>query len=161
MGILKGCVDSYISILTNILNTSLKRGCYPNQLKLAEVTPVFKREDKLNKEKYHPVSVFSHPSKIFERIVFNQINLFFESRFSALLTGFRKKRIPQNALLNMIEKWKQALDKGKKIGTILMDLSKAFETLNLNLLLAKPNAYGFSFNAIKFIPTYLSERSQG
>ena len=61
----------------------------------------------------------------------------------------------------MIEKWKQALDKGKKIGAIFMDLSKAFETLNLNLLLAKPNAYGFSFNAIKFIPIYLSERSRG
>ena len=125
------------------------------------MTPVFKREDQLNKENYCPVSVFSHASKIFERIVFNQINLFFESRFSALLRGFRKKSIPQNALLNMIEKWKQALDKGKKIGAIFMDLSKAFETLNLNLLLAKPNAYGFSFNAIKFIPIYLSERPQG
>ena len=45
--ILKGCVDSYIPILTKILNTSLERGCFPNQLKLAEVTPVFKKEDEL------------------------------------------------------------------------------------------------------------------
>ena len=54
----------------------------------------------------------------------------------------------------MIEKWKHAL------GTILMDLSKAFDTLNHNLLLAKLNAYGFSFNAIKFIQSYFSERFQ-
>ena len=58
----------------------------------------------------------------------------------------------------MIEKCKHALDKGRKVGTILMDLSKAFDTLNHNVLLAKLNAYGFSFNAIKFVQSYLSER---
>ena len=55
----------------------------------------------------------------------------------------------------MIEKLKHALDKGKKVGTVFMDLSKVFDTLNNNLLLAKINAYGFSFNAIKFIQSYL------
>ena len=60
----------------------------------------------------------------------------------------------------MIRKWKHALDKGKKVGTIFMDLSKAFDTLNNNLLLAKLNEYDFSFNAIKFIQSYLSERFQ-
>ena len=60
----------------------------------------------------------------------------------------------------MIEKWKHALDKGKMFGTIFMDLSKAFDTLDHNLLLAKLNAHGFSFNAIKFIQSYLSERFQ-
>ena len=89
-GVLKGCVDSYIRILTKILNTSLETSCFPNQLALAEVTPVFKKEDELSKENYRPVSVLSHASKIFERIVFNQLNLFFESRFSSQLTGFRK-----------------------------------------------------------------------
>ena len=57
-------------------------------------------------------------------------------------------------------KWKHALDKSKKVSTIFMDLSKAFDTLNHNLLLAKLNAYGFSFNAIKFVQSYLSERFQ-
>ena len=60
----------------------------------------------------------------------------------------------------MIEKWKHALDKGKKVDTIFMDLSKALDTLNHNLLLVKLNAYGFSFNAIKFIQNYLLERFQ-
>ena len=67
VGILKGCVDSYISVITKILNTSLKRGCFPDQLNLAEVTPVFKKEDKVNKETYRLVSVVSQTSKIFER----------------------------------------------------------------------------------------------
>ena len=60
----------------------------------------------------------------------------------------------------MIEKWKRALDKSKKAGTIFMDLSKAFDTLNHNLLLAKLDAYGFSLNAIKFVQSYLSELFQ-
>ena len=60
----------------------------------------------------------------------------------------------------MIEKWRHDLDKGKKVGTIFMDLSKAFDTLNHNLFLAKLDAYGFSFNAIKFVQSYLSERFQ-
>ena len=77
-----------------------------------------------------------------------------------MLTGFHKSHSTQNALLNIIEKWKHALDKGKKVGIIFMDLSKAFNTLNHNLLLAKLNASGFSFNAIKFMKSYLSERFQ-
>ena len=104
VGTLKGCVDSYISILTKILNTSLERGCFLNQLKLAEVTPVIKKEDELNKENYRPVCLLSHASKILERIVFNQMNLFVESRFSPLFTVFRKNHSTQNASLNMIEK---------------------------------------------------------
>ena len=60
-GMQKGCIDSHISVLTKILNTLLGKGCcFPNQLKLVEVTPVFKKEDELNKENYRPVSVLSH-----------------------------------------------------------------------------------------------------
>ena len=124
------------------------------------MTPVFKNEDELSKLNYPPVNVLSHASEISERIVFNQMDLFFESTFSPNLTAFRKNHSTQNASLNMIEKWKHAIDKGKKVGTIFMDLSKAFDTLNHNLLLAKLTAYGFSFNAIKFVQRYLSEQFQ-
>ena len=94
-GILKDCVDSYIFILGKTLNTSLEINCFPNQLTLVEVTSVFKKEDELNKEIYHPVSVLSYASKILERIVFNQMSLFFKSRFSPILMGFLKNhKIP-------------------------------------------------------------------
>ena len=102
--ILKNCVDSYISVLTKSLNSSLERDRFPNQVKSVEVNLVFKRADELNKENYRSVSVLSHASKIFERIVLNQINLFFKSRFYTVLTGFCKNHSTQNALLNIIEK---------------------------------------------------------
>ena len=60
----------------------------------------------------------------------------------------------------MIEKWKHGLDTSEKFGTMFMDLSKAFETLNHNLLFDKLNGYSFSFGAIKFFQRYLLERSQ-
>ena len=129
---MKGCVDSYISILIKFLNTSLEKSSFANQLKLAEVTLVFKKEDELSKENDRPVGALSHARKIIERTVFNQMNLFFKSKFSPLLTGFCKNHSTQNALLNVIEKWKHTLDKGKIVGTIIMDLSKAFDTLNHN-----------------------------
>ena len=60
------------------------------------------------------------------------------------LQDFEKNHGTQNALIKMIELWKKALDENKNIGAILMDLSKAFDTLNHNLIIAKLNAYGFS-----------------
>ena len=94
---MNGCVDSYISIFAAILNAPLNRSCFPNQPKFAEVTNVLKKDNELSKENYHLVSVLSRASKILDRIVFTQMNLFFESKFSSLLTGFTKNNSTQNA----------------------------------------------------------------
>ena len=68
--------------------------------------------------------------------------------------------ILENSLLKILEKRKLVLDKGYNIGAIFMDLSKAFDTLNHELLLAKLNAYEFSDNAIAYVKSYLSNRYQ-
>ena len=109
-------------------------------------------EDELSKENYRPVGVLSHACKIFEKIVFNQLNLL----FFFLKLRFRKNHNTQYTLLNMTEKWKDALDKGEKVGTIFMDLTKAFDALNHNLLLANLHAHDFSSNTMKFVQSYLS-----
>ena len=83
------------------------------------------------------------------------MNVFFESKFLLLLTGFRRSHSTQNALPNMTEKCKHALDKSKKLGTI-MDLSKAFNTHNYNLLFAKLNVYGLSFNTCMAFLSFFS-----
>ena len=158
--LLKDSCDVYISQLNDIIIHCLENNIFPNKLKLADVIPIFKKADSLKKENYRPVSLLSHISKILERVIYDQINGFMEPKFSNFLTGFRKNHNTQMSLLKMIEHWKSLLDNGFYIGAIFMDLSKAFDTLNHSLLLAKLSAYGFSSGAIKLMKSYLSERLQ-
>ena len=88
--ILKGSLSAYTKELTTIINNCLKDGLCLNELKLADVSPVFKKDDDLNKENYRPVSILSHMSKVFERIFYKQIDRFMTSKFSPFLCGFRK-----------------------------------------------------------------------
>ena len=99
-------------------------------------------------------------SKVFEKLLFEQINDHMQSKFSKHLTGFRKNHSTQNALLVMIENWKAILNKKLKVGVLFMDLSKAFDTLDHPLLLAKLSAYGFDNNSLSFVRSYLTNRIQ-
>ena len=129
-------------------------------MKLADVSPVFKKDDDLNKENYRPVSILSHMSKFFERLFYKQIDRFMTSEFSPFLCGFRKNHNSQYSLLKMTEVWKKTLDKGNEIAVILMNLSKAFDTINHSLLLAQLEACGFSMTSLKFMQSYLCNRFQ-
>ena len=115
--ILKQFCDSYLPIITKIINESITEGTFPSELKLAEVTPVFKKLDCMNKENYRPISLLSHMSKVFERILYNQLNDFMKDKLSNILTGFRKGHSAQHSLLIMIEKRKRALDENMKDGS--------------------------------------------
>ena len=84
----------------------------------------------MNKENYRPISLLSHMSKVFERILYNQLNDFMKDKLSNMLTGFRKCYSAQPSLLIMIEKWKRALDENVKVAAIFMDLSNVLDTLN-------------------------------
>ena len=129
-------------------------------MKYADITPVFKKGDTTDKTNYRPISTLSNFSKVFEKMIYAQINSFMEPKLSKFLAGFRAKRNTQHALLKMIETWRAILNKGNKVGAIIMDLSKAFDTLNHNLLLCKLKAYGFNKNALTFIQSYFRNRHQ-
>ena len=102
--ILKDCVDVYLNDLTNSVNHSLQLSVFPQKLKQAEVIPLYKKLDPLNKENYRPVSLLPHLPKVFERIIYKQINSYMESKLTKCLTGFRKSHGTQHSLLTMLEK---------------------------------------------------------
>ena len=83
--------------------------------------------------------------------MYTQIENFMEDKLPKLLTGFRKNQSTQHPLVNMLEKWKNTLDKGSFVCAIFMDLPKAFDTMNHDLLIAKLGAYGFQGDALVFI----------
>ena len=83
---------------------------------------------------------------------------FIKNILSKYLCGYRKKYNCQTAMVAMIERWKMARDKGEYAAGVLLDLSKAFDTINHELLIAKMYAYGFSIDALKIVHSYLSDR---
>ena len=86
--ILKNSINAYLSELTIFIN---KESSFPDDLKLADITPIFKKEDSLNKENHRPVSILPQLSKVSERIIYIQIDSFMENKVSHYLCGFRKK----------------------------------------------------------------------
>ena len=127
-------------------------------MKLADITSVYKKNDPLDKTNYRPVSILPVVSKFFERIMQKQINDFIISFLSPYLCGYRKSFNTQHALLTLVENWRKSLDIKGFGGAILMDFSKAFYTLNHDLLIAKLHAYGFQHDALTLLHSYLSKR---
>ena len=141
-------------------NHSIVNGIFPQNMKLADVKPVFKKDNRHLKDNYRPVSILSSMSKIFERLMRSQINEFMEDKLSIFLCGYRKGMGAQNCLLYLISKWKSSLDRSSKCGILFTDLSKAFDCLSHELLIAKLDSYGFDYASLKLIYSYLSDRLQ-
>ena len=120
--ILKSTVDIYLPYITNSINLSIRKGCFPEELKLAEVSSIFKKRDDLYKESYRPLSVLPYMPKVFERIMYHQMNYCMKDKLSKQLNGFRKNHSTQHYLSCMLEIWKKVLDKGGYICAIFMDL---------------------------------------
>ena len=99
-------------------------------------------------------------SKIYERCMYDQMYKYFDQILSKYQRCFPQGYNTQHCLLMMVEKWKEALDKGGLGGALLTDLSKAFDCIKHDLLIAKLAAYGFDSHSLSFVFSYLNERKQ-
>ena len=109
-----------------IILTSL----FTEQLKYAVIKPVFKKNSRNDKRNYRPVSIHLNISKIFERLLYKQLENYFNSILSQYQCGFRKEFSVLTTPLPMIEKWRESLDSYGNFGTLLTNLSKAFDYLS-------------------------------
>ena len=146
--------------VTRIYDNAKNNCNFPTPLKLGNVTPVHKKGDKTNKENYRPINILPTVSKNFEKSMYNEIAKYIEKYLSPYLCGFRKTLSTQHCLAVLVEQWRKSIDHKKYAGGILTDLSKAFDCLNHDLLIAKLHAYNFDENSLKMIYNYLSERKQ-
>ena len=158
--ILKENSDIFGKYICDFFKECVDKGTFPSILKHPNITPVFKKEYKGSKDNYRSVSILPVISKIFEKLLCKQITVFIDPLLSKFQCGFRKGCGAQDCLLAMLEYWKSEVDKGKVFGALLTDLSKAFDCLSHELIIAKLNAYGFSLPALKLVQNYLSERQQ-
>ena len=158
--IIKENADMFGNILFHNFNGCLIDSIFPDIFKLADIVPIFKKGDRTLKENYRPISILSNLSKIYEKFLYNQISCFFENILSKYQCGFRKGISVQHCLLLMTERWKKSVDAGNAFGAMLTDLSKAFDCVVHDLLIAKLHAYGFDKSSLKLIHSYLTNRKQ-
>lgn len=157
------CIKTLIiSDLTNSINDCLERGIFPESLKLAKVTPIFKSGSKSDPGNYRPISVLPIISKIFEKIIYNRLEIYLNSNniISHNQHGFRKKSNTLSATIDLITKLKVNIDQKKIALGIFIDLKKAFDTVSHEILLEKLANLGITGSAYSMFKSYLSNRSQ-
>ena len=148
--------------LSKIINDSFLHGIFPDKLKIAKVTPIFKKGSRTDKSNYRPISVLSIFSKIFEKLVYKRVYNYLEYRniLNEFQFGFRANRSTSHALLSTIENLKEFLDKGSFGVGLFIDFKKAFDTVNHHILLNKLEFYGFRGVVNKWFQSYLTGRNQ-
>ena len=145
-----------------IANLSFSSGTFPDNLKIANVIPIFKKDDPTICNNYRPISLLPNISKIIEKLIHTRLTVFFKK--SNILYerqfGFRPNHSTTHALLEITEKIKQACDSGKYACGVFLDLQKAFDTVNHDILLKKLNHYGIRGIANNWFCSFLSGRMQ-
>ena len=158
--IIKSHKDIFSYVIHHKFNNSLHSSVFPSELKKADIIPIHKKKSKFDIENYRPVSILPVLSKIYERCMFDQMYSYFNQILSKHQCGFRQGHSTQHSLLLMVEKLKKSLDNSGVGGMLLTALSKAFDCLRHDLLIAKLAAYGFDQPSLCFIFSYLSGRTQ-
>lgn len=160
--VIKSIKELIITNLTNCLNKLLSEGVFPDTLKVAKVSPIYKSGSKTDPGNYRPISVLPVISKIFEKILhirlethLQTINFIYKQQY-----GFRSKSNTLAATIDLVTKIKSNIDKKNIVVGIFIDLKKAFDTVSHNLLIKKLERIGVKGNALKMFESYLSNRMQ-
>ena len=148
--------------MAHIVNISLHSGKVPCDLKQARVVPLYKKKDKTDTGNYRPVSILSIVSKVLDKSVYNQEEdylvenkLLFECQ-----SGFRSGFSTDTCLIHMTDLIRNEKDKGNYTGMVLLDLQKAFDTVNHSIMLQKLAALGFDSKSVSWFNSYLTDRRQ-
>ena len=160
--VLKYISNPISHILSHLINISLESGEFPNSLKTARVTPIFKDGNPNDLSNYRPISVLPLLSKVYEKAVYRQIyeflerkNILFKNQF-----GFRCKKSTTNAIINQLQYLYNNLDSNHYVFSLFLDFRKAFDSVDHKILLSKLSYYGFRGKSSQWINSYLTNRKQ-
>ena len=148
--------------ITKIINLSYTNKQFPDTLKKAIIKPIHKNDDKNDISNYRPISILTVLSKIFERAALNQLLKYFEkySLISFLQHAYQKNKGTVTCLFELLNDVYESIDQKYKVALVSLDLSKAFDTINHNLLLKKLKNFNLNTDSVDYISSYLSNRTQ-
>ena len=148
--------------LTIIINQMIETGVYPEKFKISKITPIYKKNERTNIANYRPNSLLPTLSKIFERVVHTQLYTYFDENklLSEQQYGFREKHSTELAAVKLVDYINHEMDIGNTPEAIFIDLSKAFDTLNFDILIHKLQFYGLSGNSLALMKSYVTGRMQ-
>ena len=148
--------------LACLFNTSLETSQFPDSWKLAKVTPIFKEGDKADKSNYRPISVLPVISRLFEKLAADQLyqHMYDNGLFSSEQSGFLRLHSTVTCLLKNTDDWYNGLDLGKLVGLVFIDLKKAFDTVDHDILCKKLEYYGIQERELAWFKSYLANRKQ-
>ena len=160
--VLKNCFGALHKPLIHVFNLSIIKGIYPDYLKIAHVTPVFKGGDDKELGNYRPISVLPCSSKILEGIMCNRLynhlvknKILYSKQF-----GFQKGHSTEHAIIHLIDQTNNNFENNEYTLGVFNDLSKAFDTVDHQILLKKLNLYGINGSNIHWFESYLTNRKQ-
>ena len=148
--------------LADLFNLSFMTGAFPSVLKTVKVVPVFKKDSKLDYSIYRPILLLSNIEKVLEKPMYKRLYMFLNNNniICNLQFGFRQQHSTLHALINITENIRKALDDGNIGWGIFVDLEKAFDTVDHQILLGKLNHYGICGISNDWFKSYLSNHNQ-
>ena len=160
--IMKQVSNEYCIPLTHLINLSVLQGDFPSEMKLAKVLPIYKADNHQLIQNYRPISVLNFFSKVYERVIYNNLldfimenNILYDKQF-----GFRKGHSTSHAIITLVNKVSKSLDEGKIVGGVYLDIRKAFDSISHQILLDKLHKIGIRGNIHCLLKSYLMSRSQ-
>lgn len=157
-------ISHFISVpLSYLINLSFDSAIFPDYLKTAVITPIYKgKGKKTDLQNYRPISVLSNIGKIFEKIVNNRLEEYLTKNniITPRQFGFRKGVGTEDALIELTSHLYDQLDKHKKLIAGFLDIRKAYDSIDHNILLTQLNNIGLKHNTLQWFKTYLTDRQQ-
>ena len=146
--------------ISQICNLSIMLSIFPSKCKIAKLKPLYKKGSRTNPKNYRPISLLPLISKVIEKIIHQQVQEYLDQNkvLFNFQSGFRSNHSTDTCLSYLHDKILTGFDKGLMTGMIAIDLQKAFDTIDHNILIRKMKIIGFSNNTIKWFQSYLSDR---
>ena len=160
--VIKFVADCIASPLSVLINHSIRTSTFPDTLKIAKIIPIYKSGARSDPSNYRPIALLSTFSKIYEKVIYSRMIDFIKKHdiLYSYQYGFRANHSTELALIKLLDTITANWDAGKYACSVIIDLQKAFDSIDVDILLTKLQWYGFRGLAHKFLYSYLKSRSQ-